>query len=131
MTRPILERFIAAHGIIDSPIMLHRYPITLERWRDGQDEIPKAVANWLEGWAASRESAVTISNVATHVEWPASDEATTLASIHIPAGSMGVDDLSPPIPGWHLRYSPEQLARLQSMASSKGIEPDEQTAAEL
>jgi hypothetical protein len=56
MTRPNLERFIATLGIIDASILLHRYPITLERWRDGQDDIPKAVADWLAGWAASSDS---------------------------------------------------------------------------
>ena len=50
MSRPTLERFIAAHGITDASILLHRGPHQLERWRDGQDVIPEALADWLAEW---------------------------------------------------------------------------------
>jgi hypothetical protein len=52
MTRAILSHFIDLVGITDASIMLHRYPHTLERWRDGQDDIPRHVADWLADWDA-------------------------------------------------------------------------------
>jgi hypothetical protein len=54
MTRHILAQFIAQAGIVDASIMLHRYPITLERWRDGVDDIPPKVADWLAGWEVTQ-----------------------------------------------------------------------------
>lgn len=118
MTRPTLKRFIAALGITDAAIKLGRGPHQLERWRDGVDAIPQAVTDWLAEWSAVLGSAVVT-------------DVPTLASIRVPAGSLGVNDPLPTIPGWRLRYSPAQIACIEAMASSKGVELDEQTAAEL
>ena len=57
MTRQRLERFIAEYGIVDASILLHRQPITLERWRNGQDDIPSAEAEWLAGGVLLARSA--------------------------------------------------------------------------
>jgi hypothetical protein len=59
MTRPILERFIAQFGIVDASILLHRHPLTLEGWRNGQADIPAKDAKWLAGWIDAWRSAYT------------------------------------------------------------------------
>jgi hypothetical protein len=43
-SRALLTRFVGRYGIVDASIMLGRHPISLERMRDGQDEIPQSVA---------------------------------------------------------------------------------------
>jgi hypothetical protein len=131
MTRALLAQFIDQVGIVDASILLHRYPITLERWSNGRDEIPQRVADWLAGWAKADESEVLIVEQGTNVERPSADASRTPASITIPAGSLGVNDSLPPTPTWRLRYPPEEQARIEAMANSKGVELDEQTAAEL
>src|SRR4051812_24124585 len=83
MTRPILESFIAQVGIIDASIMLHRYPITLERWGDGQDQIPLAVAEWLAEWAAGSPATDLNLTIAADRGSSSSGDDTLFASIRI------------------------------------------------
>lgn len=48
MTRTLLTNFIATHGITDASIRLGRHPIALTRFRDGVDEIPEEIADYLK-----------------------------------------------------------------------------------
>jgi hypothetical protein len=58
-TRSLLSRFIDQAGITDASIMLHRHPIKLVRWRNGQEDIPEAVAKRLAGWDAGVPGTLT------------------------------------------------------------------------
>ena len=54
MTRPLLIRFIATHGISHAAIKLGTYPISLERMTAGIDPIPQDVAAQLaNAWRAA------------------------------------------------------------------------------
>lgn len=63
MTRQHLERFIAEFGIVDASILLHCHPITLERWRNGQDDIPKKEAEWLAAVAVKIDESLETESI--------------------------------------------------------------------